>query len=324
LQFVLRSALSVVIFLSAVTRLAAGYPTTTTVNCSPNPAAVSQEVSCGANVHGPPGTSIPADGQVTFYDGTTVIDSMTLLEGGAAFTTSTLAQGVHPISAVYGGNATFSGSTSNTFYEFVGQPAPPATVTTLSASKNPAAPVEAVLFTIAVQSSGNPADGTVSLLDGSVVVAQAPLSNGMATASVSFASVGSHLMKADYSGSASYGASSASMTEIVQSPGLAATHVVVTSSSNPSVAGQSVIFRAIVFTDDSTVPTGMISWFEGATLLGSTPIDASGVSQIALALPAGTHALTAAYSGDALHVTGSGGLVQQVVGVASRGRAVRR
>src|SRR6478672_2607297 len=91
-----RVVLSAVLFLLA-TDLAAQIPTTSTLNCTPNPAAISQQVDCGVSVSRPPGNSVPGSGRVTFYDGTTAIYSMSLLEGGAAFITSNLAQGVHPI-----------------------------------------------------------------------------------------------------------------------------------------------------------------------------------------------------------------------------------
>jgi hypothetical protein len=56
-------------------------------------------------------TVTPA-GSVTFKDGTTVLGTKTLSGGSATLTTSTLAVGRHSITAVYGGNADFTGSTS--------------------------------------------------------------------------------------------------------------------------------------------------------------------------------------------------------------------
>src|SRR5262249_20135546 len=58
-----------------------------------------------------PGAGAPT-GTVNFVDGTTVIGSGTLANGTTSFTTSTLVLGSHPITAVYGGDSSFSGSTS--------------------------------------------------------------------------------------------------------------------------------------------------------------------------------------------------------------------
>jgi hypothetical protein len=51
-------------------------------------------------------------GAVTFKDSATVLGTGTLISGKATFTTSTLAVGSHSITAVYGGDANFTGSTS--------------------------------------------------------------------------------------------------------------------------------------------------------------------------------------------------------------------
>ena len=58
-----------------------------------------------------PATGTPT-GTVTFYDGTTAIDTETLSGGTASYTTSTLAGGGHAISVVYGGDTNFIGSRS--------------------------------------------------------------------------------------------------------------------------------------------------------------------------------------------------------------------
>jgi hypothetical protein len=51
-------------------------------------------------------------GAVTFKDGTTVLGTKRLSSGKATLTTSALAAGKHSITAVYGGDADFAGSTS--------------------------------------------------------------------------------------------------------------------------------------------------------------------------------------------------------------------
>ena len=52
-------------------------------------------------------------GTVQFRDGATLLGTATLSGGAATFTTSALTVGSHPITAVYGGDTTNQGSTSN-------------------------------------------------------------------------------------------------------------------------------------------------------------------------------------------------------------------
>jgi hypothetical protein len=66
----------------------------------------------------PTGSGTPT-GTVTFDDGGVPIGSGTLANGRATFTTSTLAAGTHSITAVYGGDANFSGNTSGTLSQTV-------------------------------------------------------------------------------------------------------------------------------------------------------------------------------------------------------------
>jgi hypothetical protein len=64
-------------------------------------------------------TTPPITGTVTFKDGATVLATRTLSSGKATFTTSTLAVGKHLITAVYGGDADLTGSTSKVLTQTV-------------------------------------------------------------------------------------------------------------------------------------------------------------------------------------------------------------
>ena len=87
--------------------------TTTVLASSWNPSATGSTVTFTATVSAAaPGTGTPT-GDVTFKDNGVPLGSGTLNAGVASFGTSSLAIGTHPISAVYGGAASFAGSTSN-------------------------------------------------------------------------------------------------------------------------------------------------------------------------------------------------------------------
>ncbi|HEY7424651.1 MAG TPA: Ig-like domain-containing protein, partial [Gemmataceae bacterium] len=69
-----------------------------------------QSVTFTATVSGSSGTPT---GSVTFYDGTTALDTVSLNASGVAtYTTSSLTVGNHDITAIYSGDSTYAGSTN--------------------------------------------------------------------------------------------------------------------------------------------------------------------------------------------------------------------
>jgi hypothetical protein len=86
--------------------------TSTTLTSSLNPSAPGQAVAFTATVHAVSGSLTPT-GTVTFKDNGATIGTGTLgLGGTATFTTSALSTGSHNITAVFGGDTNFAGSTS--------------------------------------------------------------------------------------------------------------------------------------------------------------------------------------------------------------------
>ena len=81
--------------------------TTTTLGSAPNPSSFGQLVTLTATV-----APAAATGSVTFFDGATNLGSNALVAGTATLGTSTLAPGPHVLTAVYGGDPSYSGSTS--------------------------------------------------------------------------------------------------------------------------------------------------------------------------------------------------------------------
>jgi len=74
--------------------------------------------------HAVTGSSTPS-GTVTFKDGGATLGSATLSGGQAKLTTAALAAGSHAVTAVYGGGAGFSASTSATLTQKVCAPFTP-------------------------------------------------------------------------------------------------------------------------------------------------------------------------------------------------------
>ena len=92
--------------------------TQTALTSSPNPSTHGQTVTFTAVVTSY--LAMPPDGEtVSFMKGTTVLGTGSLNHGAASFTTSTLKVGTTYIKAVYGGDASFLGSKSNTVQQVV-------------------------------------------------------------------------------------------------------------------------------------------------------------------------------------------------------------
>ena len=146
-----------------------------------------------------------------------------------------------------------------------------------------------------------------------------PNASGVATFTTSTLSLGNHAIQAAYAGTASYAASSTTITQNVIDPN--ATTTTLTSSLNPSTYGQPVTFTATV-TSASGTPTGSISFSADGISLGTAPLSASGIAQFTTsALTAndlGTtpnHAILATYLPTSSFAASTGSLYQVVNGL---------
>jgi uncharacterized repeat protein (TIGR01451 family) len=178
-----------------------------------------------------------------------------------------------------------------------------ATTTAIASSANPSMFGQSVTFTATVTTaSGNPG-GTVNFLDGGIVLGTGILDpNGIAAFATTTLGVGSHTMTAAYIGDTTHQASTSSPLNQVVNPNSTTTASTTTLSSslNPSTLGQSVTFTArVAGPGGSGAPTGTVTFLEGQTVLGTSPLNASGVTAfITSTLSVGGHAITASYGGD--------------------------
>src|SRR5207248_2984662 len=101
----------------------------------------------------------------------------------------------------------------------------------------------------------------------------------------------------------------------VTAPGTSADSTVVSSSTNPSVSGQSVTFTAAVTATASGAgtPTGTVTFKDGATTLGSGTLSGGSATFSTSALAAGTHTITAVYSGDSTFAPSTSSALTQTV-----------
>ncbi len=290
--------------------------TSATISSSANPSAYGQSVTFTASVT--PAFAGTPTGTITFFDGSPSLGSATLTAGSAQISTSTLSAGSHSITAVYNGDTNFTSSTSSAILETVNA-AP--TATSVASSANPSSFDQAVTFTAVVQSpAGTTATGTVTFLDGSTSLGTAPLSSNSAQLAVSALSVGTHSVTAVYAGNANLsGSTSAALSQVVNG---ATTTTTATSSPNPSNFAQSVTLSATIQLAFGGSATGTVTFFDGATSLGSASVSAN-AAQLSLAtLTAGAHSITAKYNGDANFSANTSATITQTVNQGSTATTV--
>jgi polygalacturonase len=88
-------------------------PTTLTLTPSPGTTGVGSPVTIAAVVQYVSGDSLFPTGTVTVKDGSTTLAALPLVNGSASFTTTTLAAGMHPLTATYSGDANFASSAAS-------------------------------------------------------------------------------------------------------------------------------------------------------------------------------------------------------------------
>lgn len=290
---------------AALSQVVSKPATTTLLTSSVNPATQGKPVKFTATVS--PQVSGTPTGKINFVNGTTVLATHTLTAGVATYSTSALPTGSSNISAVYLGDATFTGSTSNTVVEVVKA----AVTTSLTSSVNPSTFGQPVTFTATLSStSGLPADGeTVTFLQGTTVLGTGTLASGVATFTTSSLKAGTLSIKAAYAGDATF-ASSVS-TALTQTVTKASTTTTLASSVNPSNVGQSVTFTATVNSGAGT-PTGTVTFMSDGVSIGNHALSGGVAVLTTKALAAGAHNITATYVGSPSYATSTGALTQTV------------
>ena len=190
--------------------------TTVAVTSLANMAILGQYVTLTATVASSGILPNSPTGLVTFLDNGTSLGTMPLSSCTAVYTTNGLATGSNTITAVYSGDANFSGSTAAAFTEDVNQQ----TIMTLSSSANPTQPGTSVTFTALVSpvgSAGTPT-GTVTFLDSGLSLGTGTVaSSGTAMYTTSSLAGGTQAISAVYSGDANFSGSSYALTQTVGS-----------------------------------------------------------------------------------------------------------
>ena len=254
-------------------------------------------------------------GTVTLRSGTDPMGTATLDGSGrASVTIDWMFVGQHSMSAVYGGDGVYAGSTSAVVLQTVNGRQPNVTLTS---SLNPSTRLQAVTFTSHVTKDffgPVPPTGTVALVLNNTIFAEGPvLPDGHASITTSDLPIGNHLVSMYYSGDAIYAAKYS--PQVAQRVNGRATTVSLTSSRNPAPVGGAVTFSVHVARDFfAPTPTGTVSLLEGFNIIGTKELNPYGnATFVTSALVAGTHDVKVFYAGDAIYFSAVSPVVQQVV-----------
>ncbi len=370
-----------------LTQVVNSAPSTTSINCTPNPAAYQQTLNCTATVSGDFGGTIAL-----------TINGLSWTSGApngsgsfSASRTVGIGSGSYTVVANYSGDTAYGASSAS-----VTVTAKPATTTdTLTSSANPSTygPITFTNTTSAVSGGATPT-GTVAFVDtttSTTLCASAAVSAGVATCTTSTLAPGSHTIVATYGGDTNYSSLTASITQAVSkgpsiatcpsatsltygqtlasvtlsggtgspaggtfawtSPTNATTvppagtdvygmtytptdatdyntsscNVTVTvakatptvtpvSSANPATYPGSVTFNVtMAATGSGVAPTGSVTFKDNTTTICNAAALSGGLATCAPpTLTAGSHPISATYSGDTNYNTASGSLTQTV------------
>lgn len=231
-----------------------------------------------------------------------------------------------------------------------------ATQTTLTSSPSPSMVGDAVTFSVTVFADGVAADGDVTFIDGSTPLGTVAVdANGEASLTTTGLTAGVHTISARYNGADGLAPSSDEITQRVDAPpapstttstaltsttttsttaptsttlpGQSETVTELSSSRNPSAAGERVTFTATVTTVGSgaggpsgfraavtprQVDGGTLTISAGGTILAVVPVEGGQASFSTSALSPGAHTIIAAFSGTAFAAPSNASIVQQV------------
>ncbi len=254
-----------------------------------------QSVTLSATVTG---TSVIPTGTVVFtVDSSTY--SATLANGVASAVVTGLNAGLHTLSATYTSSNGYAASSTAAQNFTVAQAS---SAVTLSANPNPATQGENDSLTATVTSVG-PITGNVVFTSGATTLCTSPVNaSGVATCSFVPSASGTLAIAAQYQGDTNHLGSSASLSLNVYDTAIAlqfeSTQLVYPGATNVTIC---------VTGATAATPTGTVQIDDGATALTTLSLHGNGCAYwyISPGLNAGTHSISAVYSGDQNNPAGS-------------------
>jgi hypothetical protein len=236
-------------------------------------------------------------------NGTTLLGQVSLSNGKATLSTSTLAAATYSVTAVYNSNLNFTPVTSSAVAQQVN-----AATTSASLSNSASGPVvygTLITYTATMTNTSGttplPSGWVTFYLDynpsasNNISLGLASLSAGVAKLTTQRTPGGTHTITAVFAGTTNFvGSTSNSVSQTVNP---APTQTVLSVAPGTSVAfGTTVTFTATV-TDSllGAVASGMVQFFDGTTLLATVGVSKGIASFATKALAMGPHSIKAVY-----------------------------
>lgn len=180
------------------------------------------------------------------------------------------------------------------------------TATTLAAAPNPSTYGETVTLTATIAPLA--ATGTVTFKDGVTTIGTSAITSGVATITTSLLEVGSQNLTAVYSGDATHLTNTS--TVFIQVVQQISTVTALVSDTNPSTYGATVTLTANV---TPGAASGTVTFKDGAATIGSEAVVGGIATMTISSLTAGSHSLTAEYSGAVNYMSSVSAPVTQTV-----------
>ena len=264
---------------------------------SSNPSTFGQSVTFTATLTSAVGN--PTSGTVEFRDGGTLIGTGTLNgTNTATFTTSTLTQAVHPITATFLATGNYAQGVSGTLNQTVNAPANTNTATSVGSSGSPSIVTQNVTITATVNPpvGGPTPTGSVQFFIDGVAGPLVALTGNTASFQTTALALGNRVITATYVPTGAFNASASTpfTQQVIQAP----TGVGIGSNSSPTLVTQPVTLTAtVVATPASMVPTGSVIFFDGGVAISGPVTLTNGVATFQTsALGVGSHSITAQYA----------------------------
>ena len=188
------------------------------------------------------------------------------------------------------------------------------TLDLVASNSSPTLGTAITLTATASSNAGTPA-GSVTFYSGTTSLGKGTLSGGVATLSTSALTVGLQSVTAVYPGSTDFAATTSNAVSVTV--GQATPTLTLSVSSASSALGSKFTFTALLSgTLTGTTPTGSVSFIVDGTLVATSTV-ASSKATYAITPAAGSHTITATYSGDANYVSATANVVTVTIAKAT-------
>jgi hypothetical protein len=242
------------------------------------------------------------------------LDATTTIAGSFAYSPAAgtvLSVGAHTLSVKFTPTDTTDYSTATADVTLVVNLATP-TLTLVASNNSPTLGTAITLTATPIGGGGSAPTGSVTFYSGATSLGKATLTSGVATLATSAFTVGPQSISAVYAGNTEY--TGATSNTVVVTVGPASPVLTLTGSTGSGPLGTKFTFTAeLSSTVKSTTATGTVTFFVDGISLSLVAVASNKATYSISTLAAGSHNITATYSGDANYLGASSNAVTSAV-----------